>query len=113
MKKLLLAATLMAFGFGAANAQEVKKPINKEAVTKDKSADFVENAHRQVAKLDKIVTLTDSQKSKITDILLSKKNSTLDRVKLEAEIKKEVEPLLTKEQIRKYDAFVAKEKANK
>lgn len=113
MKKLLLVAIMIAFGFGAANAQEVRKPIDKEAVTKDKSSNFVENAHRQVSRLDKIVTLTDSQKSKITDILLSKKNSTLDKAKLEAEIRKEVEPLLTKEQISKYDAFMAKEKANK
>ena len=106
MKKLILSLVAVAIISAGSIAQEKAKPMKTPE----------QRAARQVDRMDKDLTLTAEQKTKITEILVKRDQAREDLIKkypekndafkqengkLSAEADKEIRAVLTKEQIEK------------
>jgi Spy/CpxP family protein refolding chaperone len=106
MKKLLFAAGLLCFGLSTTTtfAQDVKQGSNQTASRLDPKRMAAMRANR----LEKELSLTPEQKTKVEAILSTVVITPENREAVEKETEQKIKAVLTPEQGKKYDDMIAK-----
>ncbi|KAA5536582.1 hypothetical protein F0919_02620 [Taibaiella lutea] len=107
MKKLLFAAGLLCFGLSTTTtfAQDVKQDGNQKTASR---LDPKRVAAMRANRLEKELSLTADQKTKVESILSSVVMTPDNREAVEKETEQKIKAVLTPDQVKKYDDMIAK-----
>lgn len=105
MKKLLLAAGLLFFGLSGTFAQELRQSATPQTASR---LDPKRMAAIRTNRLEKELSLTAEQKSKVQDIFSQISADPQNRHTAEKEAEQKIKAILTPEQAKKYDDMMAK-----